>query len=100
MKIVDSWLEGPYLWVIEALDEPKQVGASLRHFRLHCDGEPAFGGQWFCTVEGARERAEYVSRCSLTNKIAWLEGKLLEARAIIARYEGSSNASECESKTT
>jgi len=71
--------------VIEQLPEPKQVGATLRHFRLYDNGEPARGCQWHSCLEDAKKAAEYLLQCDYVGRIRWLEQRVSELEGVIAR---------------
>lgn len=66
-------IEFGHVFRIEKLATPKQIGATLRHFRLFDNGEPASGGQWHETQESAEHRADYVLQVSYIKRIEWLE---------------------------
>lgn len=74
---VAEWEEGGHQFRIDRI-EPKQVGASTRHYQLFAGGVPASGGQWHATIEDARERAGLIAQHSMANKIRYLEGRLRE----------------------
>lgn len=81
-NIVNSWVEFGHHFQVEAIDPPKLVGAGDRHFRLWDNGQPAIGGQWHYTFEGAMERAEYLLHGDYVGRISYLEQRVqtLEAR--------------------
>ncbi len=76
MDIIKQWTEFGHTFIIERLAEPRQQGASLRHFRLWDNGHPAGGGQWHVDLESAEARAQYVLRGDYADRISWLEQRV------------------------
>lgn len=71
--VVEEWTEFGHTFTIEKIDPPVRKGAGDRHYRLWCNGEPAYGGQWHYTIESARRRASYVLAFTYQKRIATLE---------------------------
>jgi hypothetical protein len=69
--LIKEWEEGGYLWQIMQIPE-RRVGASMRGFRLFCNGEPAQGGQWHASIKDAEERAHYCAEGSMHAQITYL----------------------------
>ena len=88
-------IEGPVVWEdsdngdhwqLEQLAVPRRVGAGERPYRLWCNGQPAFGGQWQYSIEGAKWEASRRTDSNLHRqlstalvRIAVLERQLYEA---------------------
>lgn len=76
MIIVKQWTEFGHTFIIERLAEPRQQGASLRHYRLWDNGHPAAGGQWHAELESAEARAQYLLCYGYVKRIEWLEQRV------------------------
>lgn len=72
-NIVEEWQEGGHKFRIDAI-APKMVGATMRHYELFCDDEPAFGGRYHSSIAHAKERAHYVAQGSMSAQITYLWG--------------------------
>lgn len=78
--------ENGHHWQLEQLAVPRRIGNSERPYRLWCNGQPAFGGQWQYSIEGAkweaRRRTDFDLHSQVARslvRIAILERQLYEA---------------------
>ncbi len=76
MIIAKRWTEFGHTFEIEHLAEPRQQGASLRHYHLWVNGHPASSGQWHVDLESAEARAQYVLRDGYASRVSWLEQRV------------------------
>jgi hypothetical protein len=74
--IVESWTEFGHQFEIEKLVRPRQIGASMRFYRLYDNGEPAYGNQWHACLSYAKAHASYILQQDYVTRITWLEQRV------------------------
>lgn len=88
-----EWSEFGHKFRIDRI-EPRQVGASIRHFRLYDSGEPAYGHQWHSSFDAAKEWANYLLQSSYGDRIRWLEQRVSTLENQLADLRKEKNGNE------